>query len=167
MQGTTAAVVDGDAPASEQARSSPFGPLISSEPPERQREALSQVRATLPKPEDEREDAPLDGNRLFRSIVEQMPRDVQAGFAPDQMRALWDSTRRLRWGEHALDLRYSVPFFGRRYYLVLIGGVDRRSAERNAAERASRPPFLRAGNLLAIALLSSILALFVGVGIAL
>jgi len=166
MQGITAAVDDSDLPASEQARISPFGPVAPLEPPERQRQKLSQVRATLPKPDDERDDAPLDGSRLFRAIIESLPHDVQASLSPEQMRALLVSTRRLRWGEHALDLRYRLALFGRSYYIVLIGGVDRRSADRNAAEHAARTPMRRLGNIIAIGLLALLLALCVGVGLA-
>ncbi len=50
------------------------------------------------------------------------------------------SPRAERWGNHhPVNIRLSIPFFRRRYYLTVIGGTEQRSAERLAEEREKHP----------------------------
>jgi len=43
------------------------------------------------------------------------------------------------WMAHPVDIRVSLPLPFGRYYLTLVAGPERRSAERLAAERGRRP----------------------------
>lgn len=43
------------------------------------------------------------------------------------------------WMAHPVDIRVSMPLPFGRYYLTLVAGPERRSAERRAQERARRP----------------------------
>ncbi len=38
-----------------------------------------------------------------------------------------------------INIRFSLPAFGRRYFLTIIGGVERRGAQRRAQERTRHP----------------------------
>ncbi len=38
-----------------------------------------------------------------------------------------------------VNIRFSLPAFGRRYFLTIIGGVERRGAQRRAQERTRHP----------------------------
>lgn len=38
-----------------------------------------------------------------------------------------------------INIRFSLPAFGRRYFFTIIGGVERRSAQRRAQERTKFP----------------------------
>ena len=46
-------------------------------------------------------------------------------------------------GDHALNLRFGIPLVGRRFYVTLVAGRERRSPERRAAERLKHPLFTR------------------------
>ncbi len=47
-------------------------------------------------------------------------------------------------GGHPVNIRFSVPFFGRRFYLTVVAGQERRPAERLKADRAKHPLATRA-----------------------
>jgi hypothetical protein len=49
--------------------------------------------------------------------------------------------------QHAIDVRFSIPLFGRHYYLVILGGTELRNPERRARDR-QRYPLLTLGNVL-------------------
>ncbi len=38
-----------------------------------------------------------------------------------------------------VNIRFSLPAFGRRYFVTIIGGVERRDAQRRAQERTRHP----------------------------
>ncbi len=65
--------------------------------------------------------------RLVLALLARMPETVRYSFGPDQIRALRHAARETGWGRHLLDLRVTLPWTGgRRLYLILAGGVDRR-----------------------------------------
>jgi hypothetical protein len=44
-----------------------------------------------------------------------------------------------QWKTHPFDIRLSLPFPGRRYYMTILAGEERRSAERRHHERHRYP----------------------------
>jgi hypothetical protein len=64
---------------------------------------------------------------------------VREGIAPgDQAKAkAWTS-------EHPVNIRVSLPFFSRRFYLTLVAGHERRPIERLRSERSENPLATRA-----------------------
>lgn len=65
----------------------------------------------------------------FERIMAQMPLAVRQTFSHEQLAALAHATLPTT-ARHAIDYRISVPFFGRRYYLAILAGRERRSLER-------------------------------------
>ncbi len=64
---------------------------------------------------------------------------VHEGIASD------DQTEAKAWtAEHPVNIRVSLPFFGRRFYLTLVAGQERRPVERLHAERSENPLATRA-----------------------
>ncbi|MCW8835289.1 MAG: hypothetical protein OQJ99_02845 [Rhodospirillales bacterium] len=43
------------------------------------------------------------------------------------------------WRRHPIDLRFSLPFFGTRFYLTVVGGREQRTPERISVERKKYP----------------------------
>ncbi|MEK7244830.1 MAG: hypothetical protein AAB223_02290 [Pseudomonadota bacterium] len=43
------------------------------------------------------------------------------------------------WGRHPIDIRFSLPFLGGRFYVAALSGRERRPAERRAQERHHYP----------------------------
>ena len=52
--------------------------------------------------------------------------------------------------DHPVSIRFSIPLLKRRCYVILIAGMERRSARRLAEER-QKHPLVKAGNVLVIA----------------
>lgn len=65
----------------------------------------------------------------FERIMAQIPLAVRQSFSQEQLAALAHATLPAT-ARHAIDYRISVPFFGRRYYLTIFAGRERRSLER-------------------------------------
>jgi len=50
------------------------------------------------------------------------------------------------WKKHPVNFRFSLPFFGRRFYLTLVAGGEQRGPQRINHERAKHP-VMTAGNI--------------------
>lgn len=95
--------------------------------------------------------------RLVTGLLAQMPADVRGRFDDTQVEALREAARHCQWGRHPLDIRLSLPLLAQRYYLVIVGGRERRSAERRR-ERQGTPRWLWNG-LLALAVILALVIL--------
>ena len=91
-----------------------------------------------------------DDNGLFRAVLSRIPENECMAFSGHQMEVLKAACKGLRWGEHAVDIRLSIPTFLSRYYLVLLAGEERRDNARRAEERRWHR-FHKVGNYLFIA----------------
>jgi hypothetical protein len=69
--------------------------------------------------------AMIEENAVLARIYARMPVDVQLSFTPEQMAALGEATYDGP-AQHKVAIRKTVSFFGRRYYLALFAGRDRR-----------------------------------------
>ncbi len=96
-----------------------------------------------------------------RRFIEALPVDVRAGLSERQRDAIAETAKAFAGSRHATDIRLSIPLFTKRYYLVLLGGEERRSSERRAAERG-RFPVATLGNLLCLSMLGAFSTLFGG-----
>ena len=101
--------------------------------------AVGAVRASIERPQPDQEMAPPDGEGLFRALMQRLPYDMQNSFSHEQLVALKRAADMLRWGNHALDIRFTVPLLLHRYYCVVIGGRERRAPTRRENERARHP----------------------------
>ncbi len=54
--------------------------------------------------------------------------------------------------DHPVNIRLSIPLLSRRYYLTLVAGTERRSAQRMAEER-KKHPLAKTGNVLVFGML--------------
>ena len=95
-----------------------------------------------------------------RRFFDSLPVDVRASLTEHQRDALTTAAEQFNGSHHATDIRLSIPFFFKRYYLVLLGGEERRGKARLAAERG-RHPLATLGNLLCLMLLG-VFSTFVG-----
>jgi hypothetical protein len=65
--------------------------------------------------------------RLVLGLLAHMPAAEAQRFDANHVTALRTAARHLQWGRHPLDVRLSLPLGGRRLYLTLVGGVERRA----------------------------------------
>ena len=68
-----------------------------------------------------------------------LPRDVAESFNDAQYEAIECAFGARRWRNHAVDLRWLLPLFGRNYYFVLLAGGERRSRQRQLRDRILHP----------------------------
>ena len=97
----------------------------------------------------------IEGSGLIESLLARMPEGMRESFTPDQVAALRHAAWRSKFGTHPIDIRWSIPFLNKPFYLVVLAGPERRSLARRAAER-SRFPMARIGNLLFLGSLATI-----------
>ena len=90
---------------------------------------------------------PFDSDGLLTGLLHNLPEDARGLFSEDHLTALSAACGKLKWGRHPIDMRLSIPTLFSRYYLVLVGGPERRAAGRLADEKL-RHPFRTLGNFL-------------------
>ncbi|HLN23806.1 MAG TPA: hypothetical protein VK558_07455 [Patescibacteria group bacterium] len=80
-------------------------------------------------------------------LLARLPPEVLDSLTADQRAALWQASKSGTWKRHAINIRLSLPLFGRRMFLTIVGGSDRRAPDR--VRRESRfHPFRTTGNAL-------------------
>ncbi len=81
-----------------------------------------------------------DGDEAFiERLNAKLPRDVAESFNDAQYEAIECAFGTRRWRNHAVDLRWLLPLFGRSYYFVLLAGGERRSCQRRLRDRILHP----------------------------
>jgi len=119
---------------------------------------IEAIRARLAATQPPVEDAPMDGQGLFSALMERLPHDVQATLDHEQRLALRRAAGALRWGRHPLDIRLTLPFGRHRYFLVLIGGRDRRRLARRPVDEPDDRPLVGPATLMTAAILVTVYA---------
>ena len=94
--------------------------------------------------------------RFFNSL----PVDVRTGLTERQQSAILEAAESFSGTNHTTDIRLSIPILNKRYYLVLLGGEERRSKTRRAEERG-RFPLATSGNLVFLSMLA-LFSTFIG-----
>ncbi len=70
------------------------------------------------------------------SWMSRIPPEVRSSFTPVQLAALQTA---LKPRHHAVDLRLSLPWLGKRFYLVILAGEEQRSPLRRRLESQLHP----------------------------
>ncbi|MEE9317700.1 MAG: hypothetical protein V3U48_05360 [Rhodospirillales bacterium] len=74
-------------------------------------------------------------NRFF----ERLPEWVIDTLSPEQKEAIHQAAEDPSWGRSPVNIRFTLPFLSRKYYITVVGGSERRSDERRAKERHHYP----------------------------
>jgi hypothetical protein len=93
-------------------------------------------------PMAEEDDPPAERNWL----LQRLPRDVLNTLSIEQRNAIQNATS-TSWRGHGVNIRMSLPFFGRRFYLTCVGGEERRPMQRVITEREHHPVRTMANSL--------------------
>lgn len=92
-----------------------------------------------------------------------LPPEFVRTLSAEQRALLREALPGRAWRRHPVDLRFSVPWFGRGLFVTLIAGTEKRSTERRMADR-TRYPLHRLGNLLFLGGLAALLYALVVTG---
>ena len=66
-------------------------------------------------------------------LEKRFPKEVLDALSDEQMTALGTALRETSWKSHPVDIRLTFPFLTRKYFLTIIGGVEKRSTETHPA----------------------------------
>ena len=82
------------------------------------------------------------GNSLF----ERLPEWVMDTLSSEQKEAIHEAVENPSWKRPPVNIRFTVPFFKNKFYVTVVGGEEKRSAERRAHEK-HRYPLRTAANI--------------------
>ncbi len=74
------------------------------------------------------------------SLFARLPAWVMDTLTAEQRNAIHQAVCDPSLRHPPINIRFSLPAFGRRYFLTIIGGVERRGAQRRTLERTKFPP---------------------------
>ena len=97
----------------------------------------------------------------MQPVFARMSEADRAIFSERHRRVLEKACAEIKWGDHPVNIRWSIPTFLSRYYVVLIAGPEKRNAARRTEEK-KRHPFARFGNFLFLGLMA-LLVVYLGV----
>ncbi len=95
---------------------------------------------------------------FIQKFLSRIPEVTAASFSEEQLTAVKMAFGGRAWGAHGLDIRRSLPFFGRRFYLVWLMGWEHRSPRRITVFHQNHP-LVKLSNAIAILVFSGVLLL--------
>lgn len=110
---------------------------------------------------------------FFKQFLARVPKALANSYTDAQLDAIKRAYGARTRGAHLVDIRLSVPWITRRFYVVFLAGGERRPAGRVALERALRPMWTIANALFIglfilafiAALMGTLYTLKMGIGI--
>ena len=79
-------------------------------------------------------------------VLGRLPDAVTDSFTAEQKEAIRQAVS-TPWGRHDVNIRMSLPWFGRRFYMTVVGGEERRPIGRRAEERSANPLYTMANSI--------------------
>ena len=79
-------------------------------------------------------------------LYSRLPGWVIDTLSSEQKEAIFQAADENAWGRHPVNIRFSLQGLGRRYFLTVVGGEEKRSSERRAHEK-HRYPLRTAANI--------------------
>ncbi|ESA33411.1 hypothetical protein N836_21385 [Leptolyngbya sp. Heron Island J] len=76
----------------------------------------------------------MQKHALIKRILDQLPPEERYSFSEHQIEALHRSALSLPKANHIVNIRWSIPFPGKGFYLVFFAGKERRSRKRLLAD---------------------------------
>ena len=73
------------------------------------------------------------------TLFERLPPWVADSLSTEQREAIHKALVEPAWKLHPINIRVSVPFLNRRYYVTVVGGEEKRSLERRRHDRHKYP----------------------------
>ncbi len=76
---------------------------------------------------------------MASGLFERLPDWVLDTLSTEQKEAIHQAAEDPAWKRSPVDIRFTVPFFGRKFYVTVISGAEKRSPERRDQERHHYP----------------------------
>ena len=75
----------------------------------------------------------------LEKLLRRVPPEIMSSLSEEERHALQRAATPSAWRRCPINIRISIPSFGRGYYLTLVGGPERRSNDRIKRERQQHP----------------------------
>jgi hypothetical protein len=73
-------------------------------------------------------------------VFDLLPENIRASLSESQRGALQEALQKVSWQrDHAVNIRFSVPFLFRRMFVTIVAGVEKRAPQRVAHDNESHP----------------------------
>ena len=72
-------------------------------------------------------------------LFERLPEWVMDTLSSEQKKAIHEAVGNPSWKRPPVNIRFTVPFFKSEFYITVVGGEEKRNAERRAQERHKYP----------------------------
>ncbi|MCP4993853.1 MAG: 3-phosphoshikimate 1-carboxyvinyltransferase [Gammaproteobacteria bacterium] len=94
------------------------------------------------------------------NLLKKIPAAERSSFTDDQLMALKSALSARAWGAHAVDLRWTLKIWRRRFYFVFLSGVNKRDLSRTERELARRGKALLLAGFITFSILMGLLVLY-------
>ncbi len=72
-------------------------------------------------------------------LFDRLPERVMDTLSTEQKEAIHLASEDPAWKRSPVDIRFTLPFFGRKFYVTVVSGAEKRSPVRRAEERHHYP----------------------------
>ena len=86
-------------------------------------------------------------SEIVDQFLDRMPSRMAGTFTGEQRAALYRALKAESWRNHPVNIRLSIPFFGKGFYLTLVAGREKRAKARLKRQKRIFP-LHRLGNIL-------------------
>ncbi|MFK5986465.1 MAG: 3-phosphoshikimate 1-carboxyvinyltransferase [Pseudomonadota bacterium] len=64
-------------------------------------------------------------------VMSKFPKSIRESFNDEQIKAIVKVSKDSDWKRHPVDIRFTIPFFTKRFYVVFIAGKSKRENKRH------------------------------------
>jgi hypothetical protein len=72
-------------------------------------------------------------------FFDRLPEWVMDTLSSEQKEAIHKAAQDPAWDKSPVNIRFTIPFFGKKFYITIVSGSEKRSADRRATERNRYP----------------------------
>ena len=72
-------------------------------------------------------------------LFDRLPEWVVDTLSAEQKKAIRQAAEDSSWTGSPVNIRFSLPFFGKKYYVTVVGGAEKRGPERQIKDRNEYP----------------------------
>ncbi len=73
------------------------------------------------------------------ALLDRLPKSVLDTLSAEQKEAIYQAAGNSSWSGSPVNIRFSLPFFGKKFYVTVVGGAEKRGPERRAEDRNKYP----------------------------
>ena len=73
------------------------------------------------------------------TLLDRLPDWVVDTLSAEQKEAIHQAAEDSSWSGSPVNIRFSLPFFGKKFYVTVVGGAEKRGPERQAEDRNKYP----------------------------